>query len=50
MLGTKFAERLAVILIAAAFVVSFGLCLLSETVVIRHAKSNSDMKNTEIAR
>ncbi len=32
MLGTKFAERLAVILIAAAFVVSFGLCLLSETV------------------
>lgn len=32
MLGTKFAERLAVILIAAAFVISFGLCLLSETV------------------
>lgn len=32
MLGTKFAERLAVILIAAAFVVSFGLSLLSETV------------------
>lgn len=32
MLGTKFSERLAVILIAAAFVISFGLCLLSETV------------------